>query len=67
VEICSTCINLNETRAIATQSQTQSGRFVIIEEGMGLANRKIKFKIAALKNWVGLGVCLKDKIVSTKY
>ena len=34
---------------------------------MGIQNRKIKFKVTHLKNWIGVGVCLKSKIVSVSY
>ena len=60
-------MTLNANRTLATQSQTQSGRFVLVEEGIGLKNRKIKFKVNQLKNWIGVGVCLKNKISSINY
>ena len=34
---------------------------------MGQKNRKITFKVVNLKNWVGVGVCLKDKISAINY
>lgn len=34
---------------------------------MGIKNRKIKFKVKTLKNWVGIGVCLKNKIEGVNY
>lgn len=60
-------VTLNDKRTIATQTHTQSGRFVLIEEGMGIQNRKIKFKVTNLKNWIGVGVCLKNKIAAVNY
>lgn len=60
-------INLSANKTLATQTHTQSGRFVVIEEGMGVQNRKIKFKVNQLKNWIGVGVCLKNKIVAASY
>lgn len=58
---------MSANKTLATQTHTQSGRFVVIEEGMGVQNRKIKFKVNQLKNWIGVGVCLKNKIVAASY
>ena len=65
--IGSSHVTLNAIRTIATQTHTQSGRFALIEEGMGVQNRKIKFKVTHLKNWIGVGVCLKSKIQAVNY
>lgn len=40
---------------------------MLIEEGMGVKERRIVFKVAALKNWVGVGVCLRDRIAGASY
>lgn len=34
---------------------------------MGVKNRSITFKIVNLKNWIGVGVALRDKIASVDY
>jgi hypothetical protein len=52
---------------LATQSQTQSSRFVLIEEGMGVKSRRIKFRVTSLKNWIGVGVCMKNRIALVNY
>jgi len=52
---------------VARQSETASSRFAIIEEGMGVKNRSITFKIVNLKNWIGVGIALRDKIASVDY
>jgi hypothetical protein len=34
---------------------------------MGIKNRSLTFKIVNLKNWIGVGVTLRDKIASVEY
>ena len=42
--------------------------FALIEEGMGLKHRSITFRVVKIgKYGVGVGVCLKDKIISRNY
>lgn len=60
-------IVLSENDMVARQSETASTRFGIIEEGMGIKNRSITFKILNLKNWIGVGVALRDKISAVDY
>ena len=60
-------IVLDEKQIEARQSETASSRFAIIENGMGIKNRSISFKVVTLKNWIGVGVTLRDKIASVDY
>lgn len=39
----------------------------MIEELTGIKERTIIFKITNLANWIGLGVCLKDRILAVNY
>lgn len=34
---------------------------------MGVKERTIVFRITNLANWIGLGVCLKDRILAVNY
>jgi hypothetical protein len=46
----------------AKQTMSGGGRFVLVNEGIGDERQKVAFKVTELKNWVGLGVALKEKI-----
>ncbi len=53
---------------IAKQTKTGSpGRFVLVAEGVGLKNQHISFKITRLSHWIGIGICIRDKIAKVKY
>ena len=53
---------------MAKQTKNGStGRFVLVAEGLGLKKQHISFKITRLAHWVGIGVCVRDKILKAKY
>lgn len=60
-------ITINDDGKVAKQSFTNATRFALIEELMGVKERTIIFKITTLANWIGLGVCLKDRILAVNY
>ena len=35
---------------------------MLVNEGIGDERQKVAFKVTELKNWIGLGVALKEKI-----
>lgn len=58
---------MNSSNTVAKQSSTATSRFVLVEKGMGLKEKKISFKVNNLANWVGIGVCMKNKITAIDY
>lgn len=55
-------IVLESGQKIARQTKTGDGRFVFSNYHITSNNQKIIFKIKNLKNWIGLGVAIRDKI-----
>ena len=51
----------------AKQTKSGEGRFIFVQKGFGQKNIKITFKITQLKNWVGLGIGLREKIKALNY
>ena len=51
----------------AKQTKTNEGRFIFVEQGIGKVYQKITFQIINMKNWIGLGIALREKITSKNY
>lgn len=58
----STTISIFNGNLMAKQSKSGQGRFVFVNKGTGSQNQMITFKIKSLKNWIGLGIGLIDKL-----
>mgnify|MGYP007078730582 CR=1 FL=1 len=44
----------------AKQTMTESSeRYATVNEGLGLNEQRITFKIVKLVNWIGLGICIR--------
>lgn len=53
---------LEANNKIARQTKTGQGRFVFTNMQIISLNQKIFFKIKQLKNWIGLGVGIREKL-----
>jgi hypothetical protein len=42
-------------------------RFAIIEQGTGIKGKTIIFRVKELVNWIGVGICLKNRIIDVNY
>jgi hypothetical protein len=63
-------IILSERSLVAkqTESSNKELRFAIIEPSLPLhCKSKISFKVKNLANWIGIGICFKNVIVSKGY
>jgi len=47
---------------VAKQTKTGEGRFVFTNYHLSAPKQKIILKIKALKNWIGLGVGIREKL-----
>lgn len=52
---------------VARQTKTGSSRFAFVDEGFGKASQSIRFKIVTLKNWIGVGIGVREKLQGMDY
>jgi len=63
----SSSIVLSHNNKRARQSSTSATRFVLVDQNVGVKNQRISFKIVGLKNWVGIGIGLKNTLKNANY
>lgn len=51
----------------ARQTSSAPSRFVFVDQGIGLKNQKIAFKITNLTNWIGFGIGLRTNLSKIQY
>ena len=51
----------------AKQNTNSETRFVMVDQNMGKKEQKIAFKFIELKNWVGIGIGLRNTLKNAKY
>lgn len=60
-------IKLDKNNKAARQSGNSSERFVLVTEGLGVKHQKISFQVTQLKNWVGIGIGIRNNLQNQKY
>lgn len=44
---------------VAKQTSGSPERYATVNEGLGLKEQKITFRIVKLVHWIGLGICIR--------